>query len=163
MLTFILANSLTAVESMGTAYTVDGTGAVTLGRGNKADVRIKSPNLSRSHLRFIPTSQGWSIEDLGSKNGSNLNSARIEAIKPLQAGDRIQAGDCFIEIAGVSAPIDGPKQIEVASLGNQINELPTEKITPTDEADSVKEDEAAAAKADSTDEDFMQELEDLLN
>ena len=174
MLTFVLAKSSAAVETAGTAYTIDGSGAVTLGRGSKADVRIKSPNLSRTHFRFVPTSQGWSIEDLGSKNGSELNGAKVEAIEPLRTGDRIRAGDCFLDIAGVSAPIDGPKQIDVTSMGREVNDAPIEQVSvtegdgppiklaePIDEDDafllepvsSTKEDDKSPAQTEPTEED----------
>jgi hypothetical protein len=124
VLTFVLVKNSADEQSAGTTYTIDGSGEVTLGRSPKADVQILSPNLSRTHFRLVPTIQGWSLEDLGSKNGCKLNGASIIGAQPLRSGDSIQAGDCYFEIAGISAPINGPKQINVTSLGDQVSIAP---------------------------------------
>ena len=84
VLTLVIVKSPSMEYMAGTVYKLDGGGPMTLGRGSKADLRLKYPKLSRQHIQFVPTSQGWSMKDLGSTNGSQLNGAELEVIEPLR-------------------------------------------------------------------------------
>ena len=53
--------------------------------------------LSRQHLVFEKIGPGWMIRDLNSKNGTILNSERINAPHELKMGDRVSAGHLTIE------------------------------------------------------------------
>jgi Serine phosphatase RsbU, regulator of sigma subunit len=48
--------------------------------------------LSRQHLNLEREGDGWAVRDLGSKNGTFLNGARLTGKTRLQPGDRIVAG-----------------------------------------------------------------------
>src|SRR5579884_974713 len=64
--------------------------------------------LSRQHLVFERSGDGWLIRDLGSKNGTLLNGARITSPQTLRPGDRITAGHLTIEYREVGgAPAGG--------------------------------------------------------
>jgi hypothetical protein len=128
VLTFVLPKNSIEGQSAGVVYTIAGFDAITVGRSRKADVQIKSPNLSRTHLKFVPSSEGWSIEDMGSRNGIKLNGTLVKEVKLLREGDCVQAGDCFFEIVGVSTPVEGPKQIEIAHLDNQDSTEPIPEV-----------------------------------
>ncbi len=52
--------------------------------------------LSREHLVFERTAEGWSVRDVGSRNGTQVNGARLAEAKPLAHGDRITAGHLSI-------------------------------------------------------------------
>jgi phosphoserine phosphatase RsbU/P len=56
--------------------------------------------LSRQHLALIRQDGQWMVEDLGSKNGTTLNGARIDKPMPFRPGDRVSAGHLSIEFAG---------------------------------------------------------------
>ena len=66
---------------------------VSVGRANTADLCYPDDSgLSRNHLAFEKDGERWLVRDLGSKNGTLLNSARILAPTELSPGDRIAAG-----------------------------------------------------------------------
>ncbi len=55
--------------------------------------------LSRNHARIaLLDDGGYSLEDLGSTNGTYLNGWRIPASQLLSAGDRIQVGQTVLEV-----------------------------------------------------------------
>lgn len=61
-----------------------------IGRGADSDLVIQDRQVSRYHARICRTDEGYVIEDLGSKNGTHLNGARIPSPVLLQDGDVIQ-------------------------------------------------------------------------
>lgn len=80
-------------------YAVDGesryfplTGPrVRLGRGSDNDVVLSDVSVSRYHAEIRREGDGWSIHDLKSTNGVELNRAAVQRA-PLQAGDRLSIG-----------------------------------------------------------------------
>ena len=73
-------------------WTVLGTQAVTLGRGEVCDIRIPHPTLSGLHARLSPKGERWRYEDMGSKNGSHINN-RVVHQRLLCTGDVIALGE----------------------------------------------------------------------
>src|SRR5215471_18661512 len=66
---------------------------ITLGRSSAADLAYADDaGLSRQHLSIAKEGDNWVLSDLGSKNGTMLNGARISEKQPLKAGDRVTAG-----------------------------------------------------------------------
>ena len=53
-------------------------GAVELGRGVSG---LDDARLSRRHTRITASSAGWSVEDLGSKNGTWADGARVGDVR----------------------------------------------------------------------------------
>ncbi len=66
---------------------------IVLGRSRECDVRVDDGNVSRRHaeLKRDPDT-GWSVVDLGSTNGTEVNGRRIAKRTPLGDGDRIAIG-----------------------------------------------------------------------
>ena len=73
---------------------------LTLGRSSTNDVPLGDRTLSRVHARIEGVESGGSIKlvDLGSRNGTSLNGARITVPVVLSAGDRIQLGETLVEV-----------------------------------------------------------------
>ncbi|HCC59465.1 MAG TPA: hypothetical protein DEQ47_19820 [Solibacterales bacterium] len=72
-------------------------GRVSLGRASTADLCYPDDaGLSRNHLAFEKDGERWMLRDLGSKNGTLVNSVRILNPTELHAGDRIAAGHLVI-------------------------------------------------------------------
>lgn len=62
-----------------------------IGRDPTCDIVIPNRQISRYHVRLIPTHEGVLIEDLVSKNGSYLNGKLLAKSLYLQDGDVMQA------------------------------------------------------------------------
>lgn len=66
---------------------------VTVGRAPDAMISIPSDSgLSRLHARFALVRGVWTVEDLGSTNGTKLNGQQIGGIVPLAIGDVVEFG-----------------------------------------------------------------------
>ncbi len=76
---------------------VDVTGPLTLGREN-AEVVLDEPLVSRRHASIRPVDQGLEIDDLGSRNGTWVNGARIEGPTRLAAGDVVAIGPVLMVV-----------------------------------------------------------------
>lgn len=70
------------------------TGDVTnLGRDITNDIVINDREVSRHHLRFMRGIEGYTIEDLGSTNGTFINGKRVQGAQPLNNGDMVGLGE----------------------------------------------------------------------
>src|SRR6266545_7950966 len=63
-----------------------------IGRGAENQIVIKDPRSSRRHCRVRQTPQGWILEDLKSRNGTNLNGSPV-AQNLLKSGDEFRIGN----------------------------------------------------------------------
>ena len=72
------------------------TSRVVLGRSRECDVRVPDANVSRRHCEIAQDGvSSWSVRDLGSTNGTELNGHKISGAS-LADGDRITIGDTDI-------------------------------------------------------------------
>jgi len=66
---------------------------ITLGRSSTTELCFADDaGLSRQHLAFEREGEEWNIVDLASKNGTLLNSIRLNGAMRLRPGDRVSAG-----------------------------------------------------------------------
>ncbi len=73
---------------------------ITLGRSGANELSYPDDiGLSRQHLALAGREGQWTVEDLGSKNGTLLNGVRIDKPMPFRPGDRVSAGHLTIEFA----------------------------------------------------------------
>ncbi|MDX2161633.1 MAG: FHA domain-containing protein [bacterium] len=66
---------------------------ITLGRDITNDIVINDPEVSRHHMRMTRGPGGFTIEDLGSTNGTFVNGQRVTGARPLRNGDMIGLGE----------------------------------------------------------------------
>lgn len=67
-------------------------GAAVIGRAPNAELRVEDDGISRTHARIrAETGRAW-VEDMGSRNGTFVNGAKITAPIELRDGDKIQVG-----------------------------------------------------------------------
>ncbi|MDE3196054.1 MAG: SpoIIE family protein phosphatase [Acidobacteriota bacterium] len=82
---------------------------ITLGRSSSADLAFPDDNgLSRQHLAIENDGAGWTISDLGSKNGTILNGVRVAERTLLKSGDRVMAGHLVLIYDAVGTRQSGP-------------------------------------------------------
>ena len=67
-------------------------GVTTLGRAETARVRLDDTSVSAQHALIRPVDGTWTIEDLGSRNGTLVNGLRISAPTELTCGESLQLG-----------------------------------------------------------------------
>lgn len=65
---------------------------VRVGRERSCHLQLDDRLISREHLRFLKDSDGWSVLDLASPNGTFVNDERISAPVQLEEGDLITLG-----------------------------------------------------------------------
>jgi DNA-binding winged helix-turn-helix (wHTH) protein len=67
-------------------------GESVIGRGEEVAVRIDIEGVSRRHARIVADGGGFTLEDLGSKNGTYLGELRLEGPAALKDGDAFRLG-----------------------------------------------------------------------
>jgi pSer/pThr/pTyr-binding forkhead associated (FHA) protein len=93
------ARRLVVVEGplAGTAVTLGQT-PVTLGRADDSTVVLTDDYASGRHARLVPGDGAWTLEDLGSTNGTYLNGAKLTAPTPVPLGAPIRVGKTVMEL-----------------------------------------------------------------
>lgn len=72
---------------------------VVVGRGADCDVVLPGDEtLSRRHLTLRSTDRGWTVTDLGSRNGSYVNGRPLEGTRLLGRDDRVLLGQYVLLI-----------------------------------------------------------------
>ncbi|MFZ5986144.1 MAG: FHA domain-containing protein [Bacillota bacterium] len=77
--------------------------SVVIGRQDKNDIVIKDPCISGIHAHIIVRDEGIFLKDLGSKNGTFINSNRLDnnSKSLLKDGDKIRTGQVeFLFVKG---------------------------------------------------------------
>jgi pSer/pThr/pTyr-binding forkhead associated (FHA) protein len=73
------------------------SGRVTIGRGTENSLALPDDRrVSRLHASLEDYGSGWSIRDLGSRNGTYVNGSRLLAEQGLRPGDEIRVGDTVL-------------------------------------------------------------------
>jgi serine phosphatase RsbU (regulator of sigma subunit) len=80
---------------------------ISVGRSSSAELCFpEDAGLSRQHFAFEPEGEEWTVQDLGSKNGTFVNNIPLKARLILKPGDRITAGHLVILYAPDSKKSD---------------------------------------------------------
>jgi len=84
--------TLTAlVVAEGRRMVVPRSGAV-IGRSRDCDIVLADGNISRRHAEITLGAEGWTLTDLGSTNGAQVNGRTVTGTTRLAPGDRIELG-----------------------------------------------------------------------
>jgi putative peptide zinc metalloprotease protein len=82
--------------------------AMTIGRGDTADVKLEDRTVSRLHARIDPTPDGPMISDAGSRFGVTLSGQSLSEPRRLTAGAVIGLGNVTLHVESALAPAGGP-------------------------------------------------------
>jgi ATP-binding cassette subfamily B protein len=78
--------------------------------GRQCDgIVVSNPQVSRRHLAFSVTSDGLSVSDLGSTNGTRVNGTRITGETLLRRGDRVSVADVELVVVDGTDGAPPPK------------------------------------------------------
>ena len=71
---------------------------VTLGRADDSTLVISDDYASTRHARLVPNDGAWTLEDLGSTNGTYLAGAKVVRPTPVPIGQQIRIGKTVLEL-----------------------------------------------------------------
>lgn len=115
---------------------------LTIGRDIKNEIVINDAEVSRRHCRLFLQGDGYTIEDLGSTNGTFVDEQRVTGQRALHSGETLRVGDnvtLVYELAGYDA------DATIASRGAQPAQ-PKPRKQPQQYAGQVPSGPAAAPK-----------------
>jgi len=101
----------TSADQSRTYWVVDGercvwlrTGDNVLGRDRTVEIWLDSLSVSRRHAAIRLAGHVAMLRDLGSKNGTYLNSERIKRASALKDGDEVRVGSVTVIFRNIQAP-----------------------------------------------------------
>ena len=95
------STKLTVVEPPELSGRTYGLGEeLTVGRAAGCQVTLDDSYVSQLHARIFARDGVFYVEDLGSTNGTFLNSHKVSAPVAMKRGDRLQIGSTVMELTG---------------------------------------------------------------
>jgi predicted component of type VI protein secretion system len=79
-----------------------------IGRSKECALRAGSEAISRRHCAIVRTEQGYTVRDLGSRNGTYVNDERITKEVPLKDGNELRVGPLKFRIAAAESKAAAP-------------------------------------------------------
>jgi pSer/pThr/pTyr-binding forkhead associated (FHA) protein len=101
-----MAKLILRVDGVGKEFDLEKTGSLTVGRSPDCDITIDDTQASRRHCTVIRLQQGYEVSDLGSTNGTLVNSTLVKK-------QRLRHGD-VIRIGAVEISFDDPSSSAAA-------------------------------------------------
>ncbi|MHC4338996.1 MAG: FHA domain-containing protein [Planctomycetota bacterium] len=96
-------------------FSLDKSGSLTIGRSPECEIPISDSQASRRHCSVVRLQKGYELADLGSTNGTLLNSTLVKR-KKLKHGDVIRIGGTEIAFSDPEAVGTGGGEMENCSL-----------------------------------------------
>lgn len=102
---------------------------IAIGRHIENDIVLPEQEVSRHHIRLVLDEKGYSIEDLGTLNGTEVNGVRVQGRVRLRPNDYIKIGTS-VEMWYT----DDPEKVELKPRqgGGRRSEAPTRPTKPRD-------------------------------
>lgn len=95
---------------------------VTIGRGEENDIVLYDNGCSKQHARISRGKGGWSLEDVGSANGTRLNGQPVSGRQTLSEYDSIAIGGVVFRFSDL--------EDLVSDESTRVGEVPRDDITP---------------------------------
>jgi DNA-binding NtrC family response regulator len=93
---------------------------VVFGRSRRCTVHIDSEAVSRSHAKLTRRGKSYVVEDLGSRNGTSVNGAKISEPTTLQSGDEVTIGPVTAVLSVASVGGQRPRLGTTAYLDERL-------------------------------------------
>ena len=112
--------TLRTAEGRQEAYPLTARG-LQIGRSRQAgnDIVLAGDGMvSKRHARIAKSAEGWTLQDLGSTNGSAVNGEPVENVRTLASGDEIRLGETLLmfRLTGNRGPEVAPSPVAPVSL-----------------------------------------------
>src|SRR5580693_5517102 len=75
-----------------------GEGEYVIGRRSDCQIFVPDMRVSRQHARLWRQGEGWTLEDLGSNNGTFINGVRLQEATQLRNDDEITIANNRIRV-----------------------------------------------------------------
>jgi len=100
---------------------------IVIGRDEAVDLKIPSSAVSRRHAKLMRENDGYVIEDLGSSNGTFVNSQKLTGRRALKAGDQIRLGKAVTLVyeAPRKAESDGYAEKPAETVAHPVPSMPS--------------------------------------
>jgi pSer/pThr/pTyr-binding forkhead associated (FHA) protein len=101
-----------------------GEGEYVIGRRSDCQIFVPDMRVSRQHARLWRDGEAWTIEDLGSNNGTFVNGVRLEAATQIRHHDEIMIANNKIRVeiqdhpSDPQPPLDG-QRVTIVDVGSQ--------------------------------------------
>lgn len=79
-----------------------------IGRAKECALRAGSEAISRKHCAITRHESGYTVRDMGSRNGTHVNNKRITEEVPLVAGDELRVGPLKFRVSVIEAKAAEP-------------------------------------------------------
>jgi pSer/pThr/pTyr-binding forkhead associated (FHA) protein len=76
-----------------------------IGRAKECALRAGSEAISRRHCAIIRRESGYTVRDLGSRNGTHVNGEKISSEVPLKDGDELRVGPLTFRVAATESNV----------------------------------------------------------
>ncbi|MFT3789004.1 MAG: FHA domain-containing protein [Tepidisphaeraceae bacterium] len=120
---------------------------VVIGRREDCDLRIPLSEISRKHSRLVKNGIGYTVEDMGSSNGTYVNGRRVQSLE-LEPGDTLQLGSIVFVLQVDGEPAISQMKPIVLSPKSPDNADSHVLVAP-DDAGQDQDDELAILNSDS--------------
>src|SRR5438874_2327362 len=90
-----------------------GEGEYVIGRRSDCQIFVPDMRVSRQHARLWRDGDAWTLEDLGSNNGTYVNGLRVQGATPLRADDEITIAANRIKVDGQDYPSEAQPKLPV--------------------------------------------------
>ena len=78
-------------------------GEYVIGCSDEADLKFVAEGVSRRHARLFLREDGGAIEDIGSRNGTQIGGASIEGLVPMLPEQPVKIGSLTLELRRIAA------------------------------------------------------------
>ena len=115
-----------------------GEGEYVIGRRSDCQIFVPDMRVSRQHARLIRNGEGWTLEDLGSNNGTYINGVRLQSATVLRHEDEIMIANNKIRVEAQDFPSEQRVNTEGGSAVTIVDVSASSLIRSRDDSGSSR-------------------------